>query len=70
MELLILCFFLGVIVVAGPVLIWVAYKSDTEDHKQITTEDMRIVLETLRLSSSSYEKEVIDAIIEKLGGYK
>ena len=30
MELLIICFFLGVIVVAGPLLVWLEYK-DTKD---------------------------------------
>lgn len=69
MEIIIISFFLGVIVVGGPLLIALSMKcTDDEDHTKITTEDMEIVLENLRMGASRYEERVIDAIIEKIGG--
>lgn len=69
MDLLILSFLLGVVAVAGPLLVVVSMKHDDadEDHKKISTEDMEIVLDNMRIGASRYERQVIDAINERIG---
>lgn len=69
MDLLILSFLLGVVAVAGPLLIIGSIKIDDadENHKEISTEDMEIVLDNMRVGASRYERQVIDAINERIG---
>ena len=45
-----------------------AEKESEKEQPKITNEEMITVLHTLRMSSSRYEKQVIDAIIKRIGG--